>query len=78
MSLPVTHGKTLPDAWDYKGRPAERSKSGGWTSAAMILGFNFILSSPQLISSLFLISISVNVNYIPVSLIDQVLRHVRG
>lgn len=38
MSLPVTHGKTLPDAWDYKGRPAERSKSGGWTSAAMILG----------------------------------------
>ncbi|XWS61963.1 hypothetical protein CRYUN_Cryun07bG0169800 [Craigia yunnanensis] len=38
MSLPVTQGKTLPDAWDYKGRPAERSKSGGWTSAAMILG----------------------------------------
>ncbi|KAH9777326.1 protein NRT1/ PTR FAMILY 6.3 [Citrus sinensis] len=31
-------GKTLPDAWDYKGRPAERSKTGGWTSAAMILG----------------------------------------
>ncbi|XWS49086.1 hypothetical protein CRYUN_Cryun13aG0133400 [Craigia yunnanensis] len=38
MSLPVTQGKTLPDAWDYKGRPAERSMSGGWTSAAMILG----------------------------------------
>ncbi|XWS49762.1 hypothetical protein CRYUN_Cryun12cG0030600 [Craigia yunnanensis] len=38
MSLPVTQGKTLPDAWDFKGRPAERSKSGGWTSAAMILG----------------------------------------
>ncbi|XP_007039888.2 PREDICTED: protein NRT1/ PTR FAMILY 6.3 [Theobroma cacao] len=38
MSLPVTQGKTLPDAWDYKGSPAERSKSGGWTSAAMILG----------------------------------------
>ena len=36
--LPQTQGKTLPDAWDYKGRPAERSKSGGWTSAAMILG----------------------------------------
>lgn len=38
MSLPETQGKTLPDAWDYKGRPAERSKTGGWTSAAMILG----------------------------------------
>ncbi|PON53855.1 Proton-dependent oligopeptide transporter [Parasponia andersonii] len=36
--LPQTQGKTLPDAWDYKDRPAERSKSGGWTSAAMILG----------------------------------------
>lgn len=30
--------KTLPDAWDYKGRPATRSTTGGWTSAAMILG----------------------------------------
>ncbi|TYG91289.1 hypothetical protein ES288_A12G249900v1 [Gossypium darwinii] len=38
MSLPVTQGKTLPDAWDYRGKPTERSKSGGWTSAAMILG----------------------------------------
>ncbi|KAL4385269.1 hypothetical protein GQ457_15G010280 [Hibiscus cannabinus] len=38
MSLPLTHGKTLPDAWDYRGKPAERSNSGGWTSAAMILG----------------------------------------
>ncbi|KHG27943.1 Uncharacterized protein F383_15837 [Gossypium arboreum] len=38
MSLPVTQGKTLPDAWDYRGKPAERSKSGGWASAAMILG----------------------------------------
>ncbi|KAL3829875.1 hypothetical protein ACJIZ3_018677 [Penstemon smallii] len=28
----------LPDAWDYKGRPALKSSSGGWTSAAMILG----------------------------------------
>ena len=45
MSLPVTQGKILPDAWDFKGIPAERSKSGGWTSAAMILG----------LSSLFLI-----------------------
>ncbi|KAE8708299.1 Protein NRT1/ PTR FAMILY 6.3 [Hibiscus syriacus] len=38
MSLPITQGKTLPDAWDYTGKPAERSKSGGWASAAMILG----------------------------------------
>ncbi|KAL5748503.1 hypothetical protein ACOSP7_025545 [Xanthoceras sorbifolium] len=38
MALPQTQGKPLPDAWDYKGRPAERSKTGGWTSAAMILG----------------------------------------
>lgn len=26
------------DAWDYKGRPAVRASSGGWFSAAMILG----------------------------------------
>ncbi|KAJ4839978.1 hypothetical protein Tsubulata_033153, partial [Turnera subulata] len=38
MSLPETQGKTLPDAWDYKGRPADRSKTGGWISSAMILG----------------------------------------
>ncbi|XP_008794846.2 protein NRT1/ PTR FAMILY 6.3-like [Phoenix dactylifera] len=30
-------GKILPDAWDYKGRPAIQARSGGWTSAAMIL-----------------------------------------
>ena len=36
--LPQTQGKTLPDAWDYKGRPAERARSGGWAAAAMILG----------------------------------------
>ncbi|XP_010264234.1 PREDICTED: protein NRT1/ PTR FAMILY 6.3-like [Nelumbo nucifera] len=38
MSLPETEGKTLSDAWDYKGRSAERFTTGGWTSAAMILG----------------------------------------
>ncbi|KAI4327103.1 hypothetical protein L6164_019603 [Bauhinia variegata] len=36
-TLPETHGKTVADAWDYKGRPAEKAKTGGWTSAAMIL-----------------------------------------
>ncbi|KAK9698753.1 hypothetical protein RND81_08G128500 [Saponaria officinalis] len=40
MALPVTgdYGKTLSDAWDYKGLPANRSKTGGWISSAMILG----------------------------------------
>ncbi|XP_054808381.1 protein NRT1/ PTR FAMILY 6.3-like [Prosopis cineraria] len=37
-SLPQTMSDTIPDAWDFKGRPAFRSKTGGWTSAAMILG----------------------------------------
>uniref|UniRef100_M8BDU5 Nitrate/chlorate transporter n=1 Tax=Aegilops tauschii TaxID=37682 RepID=M8BDU5_AEGTA len=30
--------KALGDAWDYRGRPALRGSSGGWSSAAMILG----------------------------------------
>ncbi|KAL1830159.1 hypothetical protein DCAR_0209567 [Daucus carota subsp. sativus] len=39
MALPETQAdKTLQDAWDYKGRPAVRSTTGGWTAAAMILG----------------------------------------
>ncbi|XP_052211242.1 protein NRT1/ PTR FAMILY 6.3-like [Diospyros lotus] len=29
---------TLSNAWDFKGRPALRSATGGWASAAMILG----------------------------------------
>ncbi|GAU20738.1 hypothetical protein TSUD_231520 [Trifolium subterraneum] len=37
-TLPTTQGKTVPDASDYKGRPADRSKTGGWTASAMILG----------------------------------------
>lgn len=37
-TLPQTQGQTIPDAWDYKGRPAVRSKTGGWAAAAMILG----------------------------------------
>ncbi|KAF8380485.1 hypothetical protein HHK36_027972 [Tetracentron sinense] len=46
MALSQTEEKTLSDAWDYKGRPAERSKTGGWTSAAMILGISPSPSSP--------------------------------
>ncbi|KAK9072889.1 hypothetical protein SSX86_009324 [Deinandra increscens subsp. villosa] len=39
MALPQLQGaKTLPDAWDYKGQPAHRATTGGWISAAMILG----------------------------------------
>jgi dipeptide/tripeptide permease len=39
-SLPDTNSdsKTLSDAWDFKGRPAVRSLTGGWSCAAMILG----------------------------------------
>ncbi|KAL8139894.1 hypothetical protein V2J09_005915 [Rumex salicifolius] len=29
---------SLPDAWDFRGRPAARSETGGWIAAAMILG----------------------------------------
>jgi len=37
-TLPTTQDKIVPDAYDCKGFPAERSKTGGWTSASMILG----------------------------------------
>ncbi|PNX86679.1 nitrate transporter, partial [Trifolium pratense] len=37
-TLPTTQLKTVTDAFDYKGFPAEKSKTGGWTSASMILG----------------------------------------
>ncbi|KAF0932799.1 hypothetical protein E2562_012134 [Oryza meyeriana var. granulata] len=32
-----TTATTLVDAWDYKGRPAIRASTGGWSCAAMIL-----------------------------------------
>ncbi|RZC63823.1 hypothetical protein C5167_025579 [Papaver somniferum] len=38
---PKSSNTTLSDAWDYKGRPSDRSRSGGWLSAAMILGVEF-------------------------------------
>lgn len=37
----------LPDAWDSKGHPAVRATSGGWLSAAMILGHNISILSTQ-------------------------------
>lgn len=36
--LPTTQGKTVPDATDHKGRPADKATTGGWSAAAMILG----------------------------------------
>lgn len=53
-SLPeVDGGKVLSDAWDYKGRPAVRSSTGGWASASTILGLFhillFFLTSPTLL-----------------------------
>lgn len=44
---PQTQGKTLSDAWDYKGRPTEKSNTGGWGSAAMILGPPFPLAQSK-------------------------------
>ncbi|XP_071919137.1 protein NRT1/ PTR FAMILY 6.3-like [Coffea arabica] len=40
MALPQSYeeAKTIPDAWDYKGGQAQRSTTGGWAAAAMILG----------------------------------------
>ncbi|KAL6986050.1 hypothetical protein U1Q18_019417 [Sarracenia purpurea var. burkii] len=41
MAVPSTQGSknlNVLDAWNYKGVPADRSSTGGWTSAAMILG----------------------------------------
>ncbi|KAK9698751.1 hypothetical protein RND81_08G128300 [Saponaria officinalis] len=38
-STDVEIGKDyLTDAWDYKARPADRSHTGGWKAAAMIVG----------------------------------------
>ncbi|RRT80877.1 hypothetical protein B296_00013895 [Ensete ventricosum] len=37
VGLPETND-ILSDAWNYKGRPAVRSRTGGWSGAAMILG----------------------------------------
>lgn len=37
-NMEVGSDDTVPDAWDYKGRLADRTKTGGWKSAAMILG----------------------------------------
>lgn len=35
---------TVPDAVDYKGNPADRSKTGGWVPAALVLGLFICLS----------------------------------
>lgn len=33
---------TVADAVDYKGFPADKSKTGGWVPAALILGLSVI------------------------------------
>ncbi|KAK6236217.1 hypothetical protein SCA6_011554 [Theobroma cacao] len=38
---------TVADAVDYKGFPADRSKTGGWIPAALILGM-IVTSSPYI------------------------------
>ena len=41
-SVDIEVGKDLvSDAWDCNGRPANRSETGGWKAAAMILGHFF-------------------------------------
>ncbi|MBA0693743.1 hypothetical protein Goari_004094 [Gossypium aridum] len=42
---------TVADAVDYKGFPADRSKTGGWMPAALILGDGDIPSKQQAVSS---------------------------
>ncbi|KAK7406245.1 hypothetical protein VNO78_07868 [Psophocarpus tetragonolobus] len=37
-TIPTTQAKTITDASDYKGNPAQRHKTGGWSASAMILG----------------------------------------
>lgn len=76
MALPQTQHdtKTLPDAWDYKGRPALRSPSGGWSSAAMILGddFSFTFTTYSVSSTEFINSLhSNNILYTYISTYDK-------
>ncbi|XP_038876101.1 protein NRT1/ PTR FAMILY 6.3-like [Benincasa hispida] len=49
----TTQEKTLPDAWDYTGKPAIKAKTGGWVAAAMILG-------PEAVERLTTLGIAVN------------------
>jgi hypothetical protein len=35
---------TVADAVDYKGFPADKSRTGGWVAAALILGINYTLN----------------------------------
>ncbi|KAK3157094.1 hypothetical protein QOZ80_2AG0116080 [Eleusine coracana subsp. coracana] len=38
----ASEGKILTDAWDYKGRLAAGTSTGGWASAAMIVGVELV------------------------------------
>ena len=56
----MEEGKTfLSDAFDYKGAAAEKAKTGGWVSAATILGkfpfscFSFFICSLEKVICFF-------------------------
>lgn len=51
----------VADAVDYKGFPADKSKTGGWIPAALILG-NFLvsMSSAYFSSTTFFLSFLLN------------------
>lgn len=38
MSLQMSTSWTVSDAVNYKGLPADKSKTGGWMPAALVLG----------------------------------------
>lgn len=60
MALPELQvQKTIPDAWDYKGQSAHRATTGGWISAAMILGSSPFLSLSNYVSLITCIIIKV-------------------
>lgn len=44
---------TVSDAVNYKGFPADKSKTGGWTTASLILGLHLSLPLTELNSHLF-------------------------
>ena len=49
----IDQDKTVPDAWDYTGKPAVKAKTGGWVAAAMILG-------PEAVERMTTLGIAVN------------------
>jgi hypothetical protein len=44
---------TVSDAVDYKGFPADKSKTGGWVTAALILGLYYFFPNLTKFKDLF-------------------------